>query len=458
MLDGKNKIFCSIIRFIIFLLFCSLTTLEATNVEVFGRKIYVDGEPFVFRGVCYSPTPIGQNVASGYYFWQDRNYVDDIPKIKSLGANVLRIYNAPQNYGPNFEEFLQLCYKNKIYVIVGYWVNHGQDFSNSTVRQQEKENFLKIVKFWKKYPAVLGWCFGNEVSPGSGSSWSDWYSLLEEVAKETKKIDPNHLIMTAVKSTDLVTIGKPQYKSDDETLLSVDLWGINAYLGRDFKNLFNDYAKYTNKPLLITEFGCDSWNGTKNVEDEKMQKDYIISQWQDIERNLTIKGGVVSGGFVFEWSDEWWKGNFGSPSVHDTTSDWENSNYEDKNMNEEWFGIMKISSDVNHNYITQPKAVYYALQDLWKKFVNVEKNIVYAYPNPAKNVEFVKFNLPYDSDEIKIYTISGELVRSIKIFDVFNTRWYLDNNYYKNVASGIYIFVVKTKNGETYRGKIVVVR
>jgi len=457
MLDGNNNNI-KMTKFIIFLLFCSLTTLEAADVEVFGRKIYIDGEPFVFRGVCYSPTPIGQNVFSGYRFWQDRNYVDDIPKIKSLGANVLRIYDAPQSYETNFEEFLQLCYKNKIYVIVGYWVNPNQNFSDQTVRQQEKENFLKIVNFWKNYPAVLGWCFGNEVSTNNVTAWSNWYSLLEEVAKETKKNDPNHLIMTSAKSTDLVTIGKPQYKSDDETLSSVDLWGINAYLGRDFKNLFNDYAEYSKKPLIITEFGCDSWNGTKNVEDEEMQKDYIISQWQDIERNLIIKGGVVSGGFVFEWSDEWWKGKSGSPSVHDTTSDWENSNYEDKNMNEEWFGIMKISSDASHNYITQPKVVYYALQDLWKKFMNVEKNIVYAYPNPAKNVEFVKFNLPYDSDEIKIYTISGELVRSIKIFDVFNTRWYLDNNYYKNVASGIYIFVVKTKNGETYRGKIVVVR
>jgi beta-glucuronidase len=457
MLDGKNKILCSIIKFIIFLLFCSLTTLEAANVEVFGREIYVDAEPFVFRGVCYSPTPIGQNVASGYRFWQDRNYVDDIPKIKSLGANVIRIYDAPQNYNANFEEFLYLCYKNKIYVIVGYWVN--QDFSSSTVRQQEKENFLKIVNLWKNYTAVLGWCFGNEVYPSGGSSWSDWYSLLEEVTEEVKKVTPNLLMMTATNVGYFYgTAGKKENKSDDISLAKIDCWGINVYWGATFKDLFENYANITNKPLLITEFGCDSWDRTKDQEDEEMQKDYIISQWRDIERNLTIKGGVVSGGFVFEWSDEWWKNSSSSPSVHDTTSDWENSNYEDKNMNEEWFGIMKISSDTSHNYITQPKVVYYALQNLWKKFVNVEKNIIYAYPNPAKNVEFVKFNLPYDSDEIKIYTISGELVRSIKIFDVFNTRWYLDNNYYKNVASGIYIFVVKTKNGETYRGKIVVVR
>jgi len=446
-------------KFIIFLLFCSLTTLEATNVEVFGRKIYVDGEPFVFRGVCYSPTPIGQNVASGYYFWQDRNYVDDIPKIKSLGANVLRIYNAPQRYETNFEEFLQLCYKNGIYVIVGYWVNHGQDFSNSTVRQKEKENFLTIVNLWKNYPAVLGWCFGNEVYSGSGSSWSDWYSLLEEVAEEVKKVTPNLLMMTATNVDYFYgTAGKKENKSDDTSLAKIDCWGINVYWGFTFKDLFKDYANITNKALIITEFGCDSWNGTINKEDEEMQKRCIISQWMDIEKNLVIKGGVLSGGCIFEWTDEWWKSSSGSPIVHDTVSDWENGNYEDRHMNEEWFGIMKISSDVNHNYITQPKAVYYALQDLWKKFVNVEKNIVYAYPNPAKNVEFVKFNLPYDAKYIEIYNIAGEFVNEIKVLDVFNTRWYLDNYYYKPVSSGIYIFVVKTDKGKIYKNKVAVIR
>ena len=449
-------------KIILFFLFCSLTTLYSANVEVFGREIYVDGKPFVFRGVCYSPTPIGENVASGYRFWQDRNYVDDIPKIKSLGANVIRIYSAPQDYNLNFEEFLYLCYKNNIYVIVGYWVNHGQDFSDPTVRENEKENFLKIVNLWKNYPAVIGWCFGNEVYPGGGSSWSDWYSLLKEVAEETKKISPQHIIMTAT-NTDYFydTVGEKNYGSDDESLSKVDLWGINAYLGKDFGSLFKDYAERSNKPLLITEFGCDSWNGTKNQEDEQMQKEYIVSQWMDIERNLFLKGGVVSGGFVFEWTDEWWKSfSNTSDSVQDTTTDWTNENdkYSDPNMNEEWFGIMKISSDIHRNYITHPKEAYYALQNLWKKFVNIEKNVVYAYPNPAKNVEFVKFNIPYDAKEIKIYNITGEFVNEIKVIDVFNTRWYLDNYYYKPVATGIYIFMVKTKDNKIYKNKIAVVR
>ena len=58
-----GEIVLSMMEIILFFLFCSLTTLYSANVEVFGREIYVDGEPFVFRGVCYSPTPIGENVA-----------------------------------------------------------------------------------------------------------------------------------------------------------------------------------------------------------------------------------------------------------------------------------------------------------------------------------------------------------------------------------------------------------
>jgi len=94
----------------------------------------------------------------------------------------------------------------------------------------------------------------------------------------------------------------------------------------------------------------------------------------------------------------------------------------------------------------------------WGRFWNVEKKIVYVYPNPAKNVEFVKFNLPYDAKYIEIYNIAGEFVNEIKVLDVFNTRWYLDNYYYKPVSSGIYIFVVKTDKGKIYKNKIAVIK
>ncbi|MCS7245988.1 MAG: hypothetical protein RMJ38_07705, partial [candidate division WOR-3 bacterium] len=100
-----------------------MTLFASTKVGIKGRNLYVNGEPFTIRGVCYSPTPIGKNVAAGYTWWSDRNYLSDILKIKQLCANVIRTYSAPLSYDANFAEFLNECYKNGIYVIIGYWVN-----------------------------------------------------------------------------------------------------------------------------------------------------------------------------------------------------------------------------------------------------------------------------------------------------------------------------------------------
>lgn len=448
--------------FIITFFLCSLTTLLLpAKVEVHRRNIYVNGEVFIIRGVCYSPTPIGKSPAKNYFWWRDKNYLSDIPKIKKLGANVIRTYSAPQNYNSNFEEFLNECDKNGIYVIIGYWVKPGQNFAEPNIRNTEKQNFKEIVNQWKNYPAVIIWCFGNEVYPGSGSGWSDWYSLVQEVAQEVKAIDNNHLVMTATNVDYFYgTVGQQTYKSDDNSLSSVDLWGINAYLGYDFKDLFYNYSQKSSKPLIITEFGCDSWDGRFKKEDEDMQASYIVSQWKGIERNLTLENGVVSGGCVFEWSDEWWKSfsNTLGDAKQDTSTDWTNYAYEDPNINEEWFGIMKISSDTYNTHITTPKKSYYELRKLWNKSVLTEENNVYAYPNPAKNCEFVRFSLlPYGAEEINIYNIAGELVKTINVKDVFDTRWYLDNNYNQKVASGIYIFIVKTREGIA-KNKIVVIK
>ncbi len=450
----KNKIFLLILVF-----FSCLKIFPSTKIECRGRKIYLNSEIFVVRGVCYSPIPVGKN-PSNYRWWDEKNFLLDIPKIKQLGANVIRTYSAPQSYNANFAEFLDECYKNGIYVIVGYWVNYGQNFADPDVRSRHKQNFLNMVNLWKNYPAVIIWCFGNEVYPGGGSSWKDWYSLIKEVSQEVKNIDSAHLLMNVVTTDHFYsTVGEISYGSDDENLSLLDLWGINAYLGYDFKNLFFDYKNKTSKPLIITEFGCDSWNKIYNKEDEFMQANYIVSQWRDIQRNLILNNGVASGGCIFEWTDEWWK-SFSNSSDYkqDTSTDWTNFNYEDPNMNEEWFGIMKISSNSYTSYITTAKRSYYEIQKLWKKYVFIEEKKVYAYPNPALNCEFVRFRLPYDAKEINIYTISAELVKTIKVNNIFDTRWYMDNNNYEEISCGVYIFTVKTKNSNIYKNKIVVIK
>lgn len=81
---------------------------------------------------------------------------------------------------------------------------------------------------------------------------------------------------------------------------------------------------------------------------------------------------------------------------------------------------------------------------------------VRAYPNPLVirfGTEMVRFDYS-GLAEVRIFTMAGELVREIPV----NGAWDGRNADGKLVASGVYIFMLTTPDGETGRGKILLIR
>ena len=80
------------------------------------------------------------------------------------------------------------------------------------------------------------------------------------------------------------------------------------------------------------------------------------------------------GGFIFQWTDGWWKHKQEENlDVHDTTASWPNDAYPHdhvpgkNNMNEEWFGIAAIEDqDADGFYQVQPRVAYYVLRDAFR--------------------------------------------------------------------------------------------
>jgi len=326
-------------------------------------RLLVNGEPFTVKGVAYSPTPVGESPALGYNWWMDPGtYTNDFPMLKEMGANTIRTYGSDAT-----REALDNAYANGIYVIMGHWVNYWLDLSDESNRQSEIEKYLEFVRKWKNHPAVLMWCFGNEVehkyeASGTGRDVTDWYTLLQEACAAIKAEDNMHLtIYSHIDSLGSGGIGDPSVKSDDDSLSALDVWGVNVYRGYSFGSFFDQYASVSSKPLVVTEFGCDAWSGKNGAEDQTTQASYVRNQWLEIEANLA-PAGVALGGTVFEWSDEWWKPEGSNNSIHETTAHWQNPNYTDPNMNEQWWGITAISSGT---YQKTPREAYYTLQELW---------------------------------------------------------------------------------------------
>lgn len=97
--------------------------------------------------------------------------------------------------------------------------------------------------------------------------------------------------------------------------------------------------------------------------------------------------------------------------------------------------------------------------------VNLER--VRVVPNPYRGhetwdqpgqSELHFINLPSQST-IKIYTVSGDLVRTLKHSDPVRDfeRWDLKSEYHKDVASGIYIYRIEAANFE-FQNRFIVIR
>lgn len=368
-------------------------TIDKTN----GYKLIVNGKPFMVRGVCYNPVPIGKDYE--FNFWGDpaKPWQKDAKHMKEMGVNAIRIYRPGKN-PEEVKRVLQEFRKNGIFTLMGHYLGYGQwppaDYADENFRQKIRVEILEMVRLYKDEPGILTWVLGNENNYAfdrDQQSWSTneidamtdpaarrkakaeiYYSFVNTVAKEIKKIDPNHPVTLGVGEVMSLDIAATQCPD-------IDLIGMIAYRGPNFGNLFRQVKQKFDLPVVMIEWGADSFNASTKEPDEASQAEFVKLQWMDIERNASLDKGVGNsiGGTLFEWNDEWWKGNENVPhtwSLHDTSASWQNGSYyydsdnlEKKNMNEEWWGVVSLKSekDIRGNNKRVEKEAYSVLKSLW---------------------------------------------------------------------------------------------
>jgi hypothetical protein len=464
-----------------------------------GRQILVNGQPILIRGVNYSPAPIGSSIAGAgngcagpYRFWGDPSatYIVDFPLIKRMGANVVRTYETLNDTSPAnaslIHAMLDKAHENGLYVIMGYYPDHTADMNDAAFRASVQAGFLAAVNTYKDHPAVLMWALGNEqnLDNGFGVGNSAWYGLVNTAAGLAKAADPNHLVMTVegeVQAQDAPArpyqLGDAALTTTDGLIPNLDVWGINAYRGPSFGNLFSVLASSTNKPILITEYGKDAWRDAAAEEDQAMQATYLSSQWQEIASTASASSptGVLAGGVIFEWADSWWKIGGFSCFVHDTTALFTRpTDTIDPNYTEEWFGIARTLPQTGTS--RDFRTAYTTLQLAWNPTVagtagtsGVFNGTVHNYPNPfragAESTRFVANVNSAATVSIRIYDAGGQFVTSFSrssdgagrveiIWDGYNRQG-------ARVSPGLYIARIEGNGGgqdDTQFRKVVVVR
>lgn len=265
-------------------------------VSVSGRKLYVDGEEFVVKGVA-------------------GNSFDKNPAV--VGANTIRLYNMTTNTLAELGYVLDDAWMNGLKVCVGIfmfpWNQNGDKnfYSNNYSGSVEKvrTHVKNVVETYKNHPAVLMWCLGNECESaydGSENLGNDhhMWNVMSEFAAYVKEIDPNHLVTTCVANAANVKKYVQEYCSNLDLLL------VNSY-GSAITNLSNHFSTWS-KPYVVGEFGpAGTWQLHDNghelpwitssgkkalIEQTSTQKakDYVTA-WNDV-----ITAGAA-GGFAFQW-------------------------------------------------------------------------------------------------------------------------------------------------------------
>lgn len=370
-------------------------------------QLIVNKKPYIVKGVCYSPIPVGQN--HEYDWWSDpsKPWITDAKLMKEMGINTIRIYQAGENPEAVKRVLKDLYELYGIRVIMGHWLGFWEYpcpfYGDKFFQEKIKKEVFEMVKTYKDEPGILFWALGNENNYSCLRGVNVWpseevdkepdpqkqktirariyYSFINELSKQIHQIDQMHPV--ALGNGELVGLEFAKDYAPD-----VDLVACIIYRGKTFGNLFNSLKLTFDKPIVLAEFGADAYDAYLKKEDQNMQAFFLESQWRQIYQNLANDregAGNCLGGTMFEWSDEWWKydeNNSDSWKIQDTGAGWSNGSYYfdikaqyNKNMNEEWFGIVSLSQELENGLNKRiPRKAYYVIREFWKNPVLGDKN------------------------------------------------------------------------------------
>ena len=379
-------------------------------------QLQVNKQPYVVRGITYSPTVVGKDITASRWMFDDENgnelidapyesWVDanrnnrqdndepnvgDFELMRRMGVNTIRLYRPGSGADYDAEAISKpllrdLHARYGISVALGdflgaYTVGSGADWEEGTdyTDPTQLENMRRCVREFvndhKSEPYVLMWILGNENMMASDYSGvnatrtkaatqvKEYLSFVNEIAEMIHKLDPDHPV--AVGNLDLVNLDEHAHYAP-----AVDIFGTNLYRGSGgFGVTWRTVQEAFDRPVMINEYGCDAWDARNKREDQKAQAAYHNGNWSDTQRHLAGTGteGNAIGGFVFEFTDEWWKSHNGGWDTHDISKDAPMA-FPDGWANEEWYGMMGLG-DGSDSLMRQRRLVFDEYQNkLWRE-------------------------------------------------------------------------------------------
>jgi len=320
---------------LIYLSACSFKP-EIDTITINKRQVLVNDTPYLIKGVCYHPVPIGSDQRNF------ENLEKDLKLMKKAGVNTLRVYEPISDI-----DVLNKIDSSGLKIIISFGYNQEGNYDILS------GSFLEYINKYKNHNAILFWELGNEYNyhpEWFGNDISNWYHALNNAADLIHKNDALHPVSTAH--------GELPDSLSLSLCPSIDVWGMNVYRWDNPEDIFSEWESVCTKPMYLSEAGTDSYmtiakNGYDKGENQKAQADATRHILDDVFHHTTVCAGVT----LFAFVDEWWKAGSNTTLDQGGFAPESSGVPYDGTANEEYWGIV----DINR----QPKQAYHVVQEIY---------------------------------------------------------------------------------------------
>lgn len=275
------------------------------TVQVEGRQFLINGRPFYFTGFGKHEDALVRGRAH-----DEAMMLHDFALLDWMGANSIRT-----SHYPYAEEVLDYADRHGIVVIdetaavgmnISLAIVRAPDlpphlFSEDGISQRTQQTHLQAIRELiardRNHPSVVMWSLANEPDVRSEGS-RDYF---EPLIAEAHRLDP----------TRPVTVPNVHFCGPNEDRIAdlLDVLCLNRYAGwyRESGDLtaaeqmleaeLRAWAEKYNKPLMMTEYGCDTLPGAHGVIPtmwtEEYQTDFFAMYHRVFDRLGTLTGEHV---------------------------------------------------------------------------------------------------------------------------------------------------------------------
>ncbi len=359
------------------------------SIAVNETGFVVDGEPFLIKGMAYSPFYPGESNRDKI---SKADVADDMRRMRELGINTLLVYWTRD------ARIYREARRNGLMILHGIWIDQEpSDFHEPRFKEGVKRQIRHAIDYIHNLDGedysdtILGFWIGGEFSPASVDGTDTRHPEIVQFEgthyRTRKGAAPTECFLAEM--CDYARGYAGETYGNDFLFSHVNWPPTEPWLKLDFLDyaLFDVYSfwppevvtfrkgsfaptsyqgyiehlkkAYPRIPVIVSEFGMSTApdNVTTSGNNERDQATELIARWHDI----VTASPPLGGGIVFEWNDEWWKQS-GAAVLIARDAD---KNHHERDDAEEWFGIVGIDGPSKLDYTVRPKQSYHAVRRMY---------------------------------------------------------------------------------------------